>query len=450
MIVMKPGDTPDWSHVSDNLSTLVRKKGPVKLCNLSAQYHALHGRSLDLGGKRVQACITKGILHGLLYDKTNKLLKLDGRKSGQKRSHASSDRENPVVAEVAHKRTKPSTTTGTPNWPQTSSDLQLLVKRRKRLRLGDVSGAYSAEFGRVLNLGGKGICARIKDGTLPGLQVNGVAKETYLSVKPTPSKRSIVDRKPAVTGVALKRSKPSTATSAPNWPQLSSDLQLLVKRRKRLRLGDISGAYSAEFGRVLNLGGKGVCARIKDGTLPGLQVNGVAKQKYLSVKPATSERSTKDTTTRRKSISGKKGSKPFNDSRAVGDKASGVAPTNVVAPATAASPIMTVRTSASAPSHNHALEDSIRYFLPTPSSAARPIDLPFILIDSKLSCTRALATLFRNGDSGATLEQLNNGDRVTMQLDGINLGSGAGEISYIKVWRDRFTTVCTTPMMAPA
>lgn len=325
-VTMNAGGTPDWSHVSANLQALVRRKGPVKVGLLSGQYRALHGRELNLGGKRVQACITDGILHGLRYDCTNNLLRLDDRKPIQKRSRASSD----------------------------------------------------------------------------------------------------VHGKPAVTEVALKRSKPSPTTGAANWPQTSSDLQLLVKKRKRLRLGDVSGAYYAEFGRVLNLGGKGVSARIKDGTLPGLRVNGVSKEKYLSVKPAAAPvGGTKDVATRTKSISAKP-PKPVNHTPALGGKATGAAPTTMVVPAKAIS-------SATVPSYGQGFGDSSAGFLPPPSPAPRPANLPFILIDSDLSCTRALATLFRNGDSGATLQQLNNGDRVTMQLDGTNLGSEAGVISYVKV-----------------
>lgn len=199
------------------------------------------------------------------------------------------------------------------------------------------------------------------------------------------------------------------AGGTPDWAQVSGNLRALVTKKGPVRLGDLSSQYHALHGRALDLGGKRVKACIAEGKMQGLQRD--AKKKLLKLDG--SSRGTKRP--------------PAPSGHRIKPAPAKEAKTWQTSPTTSAVP-PSMPLSCSRASNGKSSKDS-RF----PSS-------PYLLIDSNQSCLRALATLSGNGPLGATLQQLNNGVRVAMQLDGISLGSEAGQISYVKVRYSRFRT----------
>lgn len=291
-----------------------------------------------------------------------------------------------------------------PEWARLSDDLTALVLREGPVQLGKVSGAYHAMHGKPLKLYGSTLTQIIKSGNLQGIRYDTSKLVIRLDETTTAGK---------------------TSARKPGLPELSKRLRSLVAVKGSLPLSSIAAKYKSVYGRELksHLPTRGLKKNLVKGNLKGIRYN--AKRDKVEVNdtqvmPAKGSRSptTPQLAKKRKLISAAAVNQS-GDEKLVGtdslDQGEGE------------------RRRSTPKNGNTSIRQPDNDDKVLPLSSTRDPPLPHLLIDSPDSCTKSLVALSCGGALRSTLQQICVRGMVVMQLNGHQLGSEAGKISFVKV-----------------
>lgn len=279
----------------------------------------------------------------------------------------------------------------------------------------EVSAAYKAMYGNSLKLHGYKLRQSLENGRLQGIRYD--ASNLALTLDKATATR--------------KASAPGAGKSArsPDWAQLSKALRSIIANKGPLLLGSVS--------LDSHLRGHDLKISLTSGKLQGIRYNSSNGKVEMAETPVVLS----------------KGAGPLAASAPAKQRnRTSVAAVNH----SGAEELLGTKASArdGGKHRSPASKDGSTSIRPpncdqvVPSLSMRGLRPSYVLIDSPNSWRKSSDSLFSGGALGSTLQQICSQGMVVMQLNGHQLGSEAGGISLIKVWRHYF--LCAGRLVAVA